>query len=130
MGKRRFWIRLAAILGLMSVAAGAFAAHAISDPAAKELLKTAAQYAAIHALATLAWAALFPGTPAGSTWIPALFFTGTVLFSGSLVALALGAPHLVGAITPFGGLMFIAGWALFAWRAGLAGNGLDRHSQD
>jgi uncharacterized membrane protein YgdD (TMEM256/DUF423 family) len=40
-----------------------------------------------------------------------------VLFSGSLYALALGAPHGVGAITPFGGLAFIVGWLAFAWQA-------------
>jgi uncharacterized membrane protein YgdD (TMEM256/DUF423 family) len=48
---------------------------------------------------------------------PAFFLSGVVLFSGSLYALALGAPRIVGAITPFGGLLFLAGWAILAWAA-------------
>jgi uncharacterized membrane protein YgdD (TMEM256/DUF423 family) len=58
---RRTWIRLAAVSGFVSVAAGAFAAHGVTDPAAKDLLRTGAQYQAIHALAVLAWAALVRG---------------------------------------------------------------------
>jgi uncharacterized membrane protein YgdD (TMEM256/DUF423 family) len=51
-------------------------------------------------------------------WTPGLFLGGTVLFSGSLYALAFGAPPLMGMVTPFGGLAFLAGWLLLAWRAG------------
>ncbi|HEY2051757.1 MAG TPA: DUF423 domain-containing protein [Caulobacteraceae bacterium] len=109
------WVRLAAISGLISVAAGAFAAHSVKDPGARELLRTGASYEATHALATLAAVAL---GGRGSGLIPALFLGGTVLFSGSLYALALGASHAVGAITPIGGLAFIAGWAVFALQAG------------
>jgi uncharacterized membrane protein YgdD (TMEM256/DUF423 family) len=112
------WVRLAAVSGLVSVAAGAFAAHSVKDPTARELLRTGATYEATHALATLATIAL--GRP-GGRWpglAPALFLGGTVLFSGSLYALALGAPHIVGAITPIGGLGFMAGWAALALQAG------------
>jgi uncharacterized membrane protein YgdD (TMEM256/DUF423 family) len=108
------WARLAAISGLISVAAGAFAAHSVKDPGARELLRTGASYEATHALATLAALALGRGT----SLVPPLFLGGTVLFSGSLYALALGAPHTVGAITPIGGLAFIAGWAVLALQAG------------
>ncbi len=116
---RRTWIRLAAVSGLISVVAGAFGAHAHADPAAKELLRTGATYEAVHALATLAWAALARETGnAASVWPPALFLGGSALFSGSLYALALGSPHWVGVITPVGGLMFIGGWAMLALTAG------------
>jgi uncharacterized membrane protein YgdD (TMEM256/DUF423 family) len=114
---RRLWIRLAAVSGMLSVAAGAFAAHGIADPAAKEWLRTGANYEAIHALATLA-AALLPADARRAGWPPALFLLGSLLFSGSLYAMALGAPRWLGAVTPLGGLLFLAGWAALAWAAG------------
>jgi uncharacterized membrane protein YgdD (TMEM256/DUF423 family) len=114
---RPTWIRLAAASGLLSVAAGAFAAHGVSDPAAKDLLRTGANYEALHALAILACAALFRARPARAAWAAALFLAGSALFSGSLYALAFGAPRLAGAVTPIGGVMFLAGWAALAWAA-------------
>jgi uncharacterized membrane protein YgdD (TMEM256/DUF423 family) len=48
---------------------------------------------------------------------PAFFLAGVVLFSGSLYAMALGAPRGLGAVTPIGGLCFLAGWAVLAWAA-------------
>jgi len=48
---------------------------------------------------------------------PAWFLAGTLLFCGSLYALAFGAPRIVGIVTPFGGLAFMAGWAVLAWAA-------------
>jgi uncharacterized membrane protein YgdD (TMEM256/DUF423 family) len=121
MDGRSAWVRVAAASGLVSVAAGAFAAHAVSDPGAKELLRTGAQYEAIHALATLAAVALSRGDRRPLTLSPALFIAGTALFSGSLYALALGAPRWAGAITPLGGLAFMAGWVSLAVRG--AGRG-------
>jgi uncharacterized membrane protein YgdD (TMEM256/DUF423 family) len=117
---RPAWIRLAAASGFVSVAAGAFAAHGATDPAARDLLRTGASYEAIHALAVLACAALFKAHPRRAAWASGLFLSGSALFSGSLYALALGAPRLVGAITPVGGAMFLAGWAGVAWAAGQA----------
>jgi uncharacterized membrane protein YgdD (TMEM256/DUF423 family) len=114
---RTLWIRLAAASGLLSVAAGAFAAHAVAGTVAKELLRTGAQYEAIHALATLAAVSL-AGDRARAGLAPLLFLGGTALFSGSLYALALGAPRWIGAITPLGGLAFMAGWASLAFVAG------------
>jgi uncharacterized membrane protein YgdD (TMEM256/DUF423 family) len=115
---RRLWIRLAAISGLIAVAAGVFAAHGVTDPRAKDLLHTGSNYEILHALGTLAAAALFPHTARRAVWPPALFLAGTVLFCGSLYAMALGAPSWVGAVTPFGGLMFMVGWVALAWAAG------------
>lgn len=112
------WVRLAAISGLVSVAAGAFAAHSVNDPTTRELLRTGALYEVTHALAALAAVAVGRQGGRGAGLAPALFLGGTVLFSGSLYALALGAPRVIGAITPIGGLGFIAGWAILALQAG------------
>ena len=114
---RRLWIGLAAASGFISVAAGAFSAHAMTDPAARELMKTGATYEFMHALATLACASLMQVGAARARVAPALFLSGSVLFSGSLYALALGAPRWTGAITPIGGLLFLAGWAVLVWSA-------------
>jgi uncharacterized membrane protein YgdD (TMEM256/DUF423 family) len=119
---RRTWTTLAAVAGFVSVAVGAFAAHGVGDPRAQELLKTGSQYALMHAVATLACAG-FPPQAAGRIGGAAAFFlAGVLLFSGSLYALAAGAPRWIGAVTPLGGLAFLAGWAVLAWTA----RGLDR----
>ncbi len=118
MAGRTIWIRLAAVSGLVSVAAGAFAAHGVSDPAAREWLRTGASYEAIHALGALLCISLFGAAGGLARRVPAMFLAGTALFSGSLYAMALGAPHWLGAITPLGGLLFMAGWASLAWAAG------------
>ena len=115
---RRTWMRLAALSGLISVAAGAFGAHSADNPLAEDLLKTGANYQAIHALATLACAAFAGAAARRAAFAPALFLGGAVLFSGSLYALALGGPRWLGAVTPIGGLLFMAGWAVLAWAAG------------
>ena len=113
---RRTWTVLAALSGLVSVAAGAFGAHGAADPAAKELLRTGASYEASHALAVLACAAL-PLNPRRAAWPPALFLFGALVFSGSLYAMAFGAPRWLGAITPIGGLSLMGGWACLAYAA-------------
>jgi uncharacterized membrane protein YgdD (TMEM256/DUF423 family) len=107
-------VRLAALSGFLAVAFGAFAAHGARDARAAELLHTGSLYQLTHALAVFGWLAV---RKAGLT-VPALFLAGTVLFSGSLYALAFGAPRALGMVTPLGGLCFLAGWLLLAWRAG------------
>jgi len=114
---RRLWTTLAALSGLIAVAAGAFAAHGVADPNAKELLRTGSTYAFLHALATLACAALTTAGMPRARFAPAFFLAGVLLFSGSLYALAFGAPRMIGIVTPFGGLAFMAGWAVLAWAA-------------
>ena len=107
-------IRLAgAVLGLLGVAFGAFGAHGVADPAAKAWMQTGATYQLAHVLAALTAGGL-PPPAAGAA---AAFMLGTVLFSGSLYAMALGGPRLLGAVTPLGGLAFLAGWALLALAA-------------
>ena len=121
----RFFILIAAISGLLSVMIGAFAAHGLKQILAAEALYTvqiAAQYQMYHALALLMvgiYATLVPAQK-GLKLAGLGFILGAVLFSGSLYALALGAPRWLGPITPLGGLCFMWGWAsliLGHWRA-------------
>jgi len=109
----RTWTVLAALSGFAAVAFGAFAAHGVEGARAAELLRTGAHYQAVHAVAVLCAVALFGGGRAA----PALFLVGTLLFSGSLYAMAFGAPGWAGMITPLGGLALLAGWLAVAWAA-------------
>lgn len=114
----RLFVMLAALSGLIAVAAGAFGAHALKDRLSPEYLavfETAARYQMYHALALVAaaWASTrWPGSVI--QWSGWLFVAGTVLFSGSLYALALSGVRWLGAITPLGGLAFMAGWLCLA----------------
>ena len=95
---------------------GAFGAHALKGTltanAATEVWKTAVLYQFVHALALLVLATL----PATSRAISSLFIAGIVIFSGSLYLLALTNIKQLGAITPLGGLCFLAGWVCLVVR--------------
>ena len=109
-------IAAGALNGAFAVAAGAFGAHGLRErlaPRALEIFETAARYQMYHALAIVLCAAL-AGTVAGARLSGWLLQAGIVLFSGSLYALALTDVKVLGAITPFGGLAFIAGWVWLA----------------
>ena len=117
----RIFFGLGALSAFVSVAAGAFGAHALRarlEPAALAVFETGARYQMYHALALLAvaWAgSRWPGPWAGRAgW---LFVAGTLLFSGSLYALALSGIRWLGAITPLGGVAFLLGWLCLAWAA-------------
>ncbi|MHC1479676.1 DUF423 domain-containing protein [Frateuria aurantia] len=100
-----------ALAGASAVACGAFGAHALSASLSErsmEIWHTAVSYHFWHALAMVLAAVACRGK--ARSWAVRLFLAGIVLFSGSLYALALGAPHWTGIITPFGGVAFIAGW--------------------
>ena len=102
--------------GASAVLLGAFGAHALRgvlDARGAELWHTAVNYHAWHALALAVAAGL--GFGRSGRVAMAAFVVGIVLFSGSLYALALGAPRWVGIITPFGGLAFVAGWLALGW---------------
>jgi uncharacterized membrane protein YgdD (TMEM256/DUF423 family) len=115
----RALLTVGAVLGLLGVAAGAFGAHAVRErigPDRLEDWRTAAAYQLWHALATIAsgfaaarWES---GAAAAAGWC---FVAGTLLFSGSLYALALTDRRRLGAITPVGGLLLLAGWALLVY---------------
>ena len=117
----RTFLVLGSLSAGLAVAAGAFGAHGLRARLAPDMLaifETGARYQMYHALALLAvaWVAVrSPGGPA--TLAGWLFVAGTLLFSGSLYALALSGTRWLGAITPLGGLCFLAGWAALAWAA-------------
>ena len=120
-GAERVFLVLGALSAGAAVVLGAFGAHALRDRLAPELLdvfETGARYQMYHALGLLAvaWAvARWPGAGiAAAGW---LSVTGTLLFSGSLYVLALTGTRWLGAITPLGGVAFILGWLVLAWRA-------------
>lgn len=106
---------ISAISGFFAVAIGAFGRHAISDPHARELVTIGAQYHVVHTMAAIATIS-FCNWGAGRARLAAPFFLGGVLlFSGSLYALALGAPRWLGVVTPIGGVCFLIGWALMVY---------------
>lgn len=111
------WTGLAALSGLSAVALGAFAAHGVTAPKPVEWLHTGSLYQMTHALAVFAALALHRAGAKGMGLVAGLFLGGTLVFSGSLYAMALGAPRILGAVTPLGGLAFLTGWAVLAWRA-------------
>lgn len=111
--------RVAVLVGLAGASAvllGAFGAHALRgvlDARGSELWHTAVDYHVWHALALAVAAGLGQGRSRRLAMFA--FAVGIVLFSGSLYALALGAPRWVGIITPFGGLAFVVGWLALGW---------------
>ena len=117
------WLVTGAMAGAVAVALGAFGAHALKSRVSVELLaifETGVRYHMYHALTlvAVAWAATrWPGP-----WVTAagwLFVAGILVFSGSLYLMTFTGARWLGAITPIGGLCFIAGWvalAVSAWR--------------
>lgn len=113
------WLALAGINGAVAVALGAFGAHGLKTRLTAEALawwQTGVQYHLVHAVVLLVLALALPQRPAlgGAAW---LMLVGTVLFSGSLYAMALGAPRWLGAVVPLGGASWIAAWLWIAWAA-------------
>jgi uncharacterized membrane protein YgdD (TMEM256/DUF423 family) len=112
------WFAIGAWLGALGVGLGAFGAHGLKARVSAEMAaiwETGAKYHLLHALALLAtgWACeRWPGAlTSAAGW---LFLGGIVVFSGSLYAMAVTGVRALGAITPIGGLCFIAGWACLA----------------
>jgi uncharacterized membrane protein YgdD (TMEM256/DUF423 family) len=117
----RLFLGFGFVLGALAVAAGAFGAHALADrlaPIRLATFETAARYQMYHALALVLLglvAARWPGLGWNGPGI--LLLGGTFVFSGSLYALALTDARWLGAITPLGGVMWIAAWLWAAWLA-------------
>lgn len=110
----------AGINGFIAVALGAFAAHSLKNMLSPQLLETfqtGVQYHMYHALALFGIGLLTLHFPHQTILKTAgyLFLLGIVLFSGSLYVLALSGIRWLGAITPLGGVAFLAAWALLAW---------------
>jgi uncharacterized membrane protein YgdD (TMEM256/DUF423 family) len=117
----RLFFALGCLSAFLAVALGAFGAHALKARLPADLLavfETGVRYQMAHALALLAvaWACTrWPGSAAtASGW---LFVAGSVLFSGSLYALSLTGTRWLGAITPIGGVAWLAAWLCLAWAA-------------
>lgn len=96
----------AALSAALGVAAGAYGAHG-ADAQAAEWLSTGSLYQMVHAVAAIALASRHPR-------IATLLLAGAAVFALTLYAMALGAPHWLGAVTPIGGVMMIAGWLVLA----------------
>ena len=114
----KLFLALGAMSGALAVMLGAFGAHGLKDKLPVDLMKvyqTGVEYHFYHTFALLAVGLLAlkfqSGLATASGWA---FLAGIVIFSGSLYALALSGVRVLGAITPLGGVLFIAGWVLLA----------------
>lgn len=107
----------ASVFLTLAVAIGAFGAHGIKNHISVEMMqiyKTGVEYHFYHALGLLFIGILSISMPSGYLkWSAILLSAGIILFSGSLYALAISGIKVLGAITPIGGLSFIAGWIMF-----------------
>ncbi|MEM9568073.1 MAG: DUF423 domain-containing protein [Cyanobacteria bacterium P01_E01_bin.34] len=121
----RWFVLIGALMGGLSVAAGAFGAHALATLLSEKALssfETGARYQMYHALGLVA-VGLTSQTVGGSSLLSAagiLFIGGIIFFSGSLYILSLSGVKLLGAVAPIGGLAFMAGWlclAIAGWSA-------------
>ena len=115
------WSAIGAFLLALAVMIGAFGAHALEgtlDPYSKGVYETGVEYHFYHALALLI-VSLLPRAGVLSArraaWVCGLFLAGVVLFSGSLYALAITGARMLGAVTPLGGIAFIAAWLMLAF---------------
>ena len=121
-GMDRTFLLLGSICGFLGVAFGAFGAHALRSRLSTDMLavfETAVRYQMFHAFALLV-VALAIGHIGSARLLQLagwLFFGGIVLFSGSLYALAFTGIRTLGAVTPLGGLLFLAGWASLVFYA-------------
>ena len=114
----KLFLSIGAISGALAVMLGAFGAHGLKDKLTTEMMavyKTAVEYQFYHTLALLFVGVIALHYPTkqltASGW---LFTAGILIFSGSLYALSISGIKILGAITPIGGLCFIAGWVLLA----------------
>ena len=112
-----------ALLGLLGVAAGAFGAHALRGSVSTrdlEIWQTGAHYQQLHAVLLVAVGLFARATGAKGRALAAasaLLTLGVVIFAGTLYAMVLGGPRILGAITPLGGLCLMGGWAALAVHA-------------
>ena len=117
----RFFFCIGALSACAGVAAGAFGAHGLQGRLSTEMLsvfETGVRYQMYHALALIATAWAQTKWPSRLVTIGGWFFVfGIILFSGSLYVLSISGLKWLGAITPVGGLAFLAGWVSLAWAA-------------
>jgi uncharacterized membrane protein YgdD (TMEM256/DUF423 family) len=111
----RIYLVLAALSGGFAVIAGAYAAHGPLVSGPRHWIATGAHFELTHALAIIACVFVASQGARRALAAAGLLVAGSALFSGSLYALALGAPKVIGMATPVGGLALIAGWFVLAW---------------
>lgn len=120
MSSDRLFFAIGSTFAGIAVAAGAFGAHGLEgriEPRMLEVFNTAAKYQMFHALALLAIAWAVTRWPNARLEIGGWLLTaGTLVFSGSLYLMVLTNARWLGAVTPVGGVLMIAGWAVLAWR--------------
>src|ERR1700730_6110037 len=109
------YVKIGAFAAMLSVVFGAFGAHLLKDrltPDELAIYQTGVQYQMFHAIGILLIALLIDRLPSQklASWAARLLIIGILLFSGSLYVLALSGIKVLGAITPLGGVAFIAGW--------------------
>jgi len=114
----RWIIALAALLIALATALGAFGAHGLQrvlTPGRLEVFETAVRYQFYHSLGLLGIGlAVATRERRGARIAAQLIVAGMACFAGSIYALSFGAPAAIGIVTPFGGLLLMLGWALFA----------------
>jgi uncharacterized membrane protein YgdD (TMEM256/DUF423 family) len=117
----KLWITIGSALMLLAVGLGAFGAHALKtrlEPDMLAVFETGVRYQAYHALGLFAVAlAASKWDHVGVTISGWLLVAGVAIFSGSLYALSLSGIKILGAITPIGGVCFMAGWGCLIWAA-------------
>lgn len=99
---------VAAFSAAIAIAAGAFGAHG-AEGQAVDWLKTGSSYHLVHAVAVVLLAKVSPSASI-------LLIVGATIFAGTLYLMAMGLPRWLGAVTPIGGVLMIAGWLLLAWQ--------------
>lgn len=121
MNADRLFFGAGCVAALLGVALGAFGSHALKAALPPDLLavfETAVRYQMYHAFALLAAAWAWARWPRRALVVAGwLFIAGIVFFSGSLYLLALTGLRVLGAVTPVGGLAFLAGWLCLLWGA-------------
>jgi uncharacterized membrane protein YgdD (TMEM256/DUF423 family) len=116
----RLSIVLGAALGALTVALGAFGAHALGarvEPGDLAIWQTAVHYQGLHALALIVYGLFAERRERPRMLVAWCFLVGALVFSGTLYAIVLGGPRWLGAITPLGGTLMIVGWVAFALAA-------------
>jgi uncharacterized membrane protein YgdD (TMEM256/DUF423 family) len=120
---RATWAIIGAVCGFTAVATGAIGEHLLTDAKPREWMDLGSEYHLAHSMTIFLTQSFRNWGAERARHAAPLFFAGILLFSGSLYTMALGGPTWLGAITPLGGVCFLAGWAVLAMA------GFDLHEQ-
>jgi uncharacterized membrane protein YgdD (TMEM256/DUF423 family) len=112
--RRGLWAAIGAASGFCAVAVGAFGAHGLFDPQAKDWIATGAKYHLAHTMTIFVSLSMENWGAPRAKAAPPFFLVGIIVFAGSLYLMAIGGPRWLGAVTPIGGLSFLVGWVILA----------------